>query len=275
VDGLLFCAAAVLFALTMKVVESDGVTSSGSSRTTAAIAVCAAVLLLTKPTYFPLVVPVGLAVVLAAHRAACLHGAMMSALTMAAASLPALWWNLQAGGLFVGVNPNAAVDPWSQAAFMREQPVTFLGICLASCVQQSRQLFQQFVGVLGWLDTPLPRWANTLLGFGFVAQALIAGLNVRMTIWFRLTLLLSMLLQVVAICGFVYVSWCPTGQEWISGLQGRYFLPLAAFVLVAASPDPPTAGRDGRKELVVLWLNWGSVLMAVTVTLATLVSRFC
>jgi len=274
-DVLLLCAAAVLFALTMQVVESDGVTSSGSGTPTGAIAFCVAVLLLTKPSYFPLAVPVGLAVVLAAHRAAGLRGAMMSAITMAAAFLPAMWWNMQAGGLFVGVNPDAVVDPRAQAAFIRERPVTFLGMCLASCIQQSRQLLHQFVGVFGWLDTPLPRWAIKLLGCGFVAQTLIAGLNVRMAIWFRLTLLVSMLLQVVAICGFVYASWCPTGQEWISGLQGRYFLPLAAFTLAAASPDPPATGRAPWRESVGLGLNWISAFVSLTVTLATLVSRYC
>ena len=273
-DCLLFCASAVLFALTMKVLETDGAPSAAWSTPTVAIAACTAVLLLTKPTYFPMAMPAGLAVVLAAHRAGGVRSGMLSAAAMAAAFLPALWWNLQVSDLFVGANPDVVVDPRGQAAFIHEHPATFLGICLASCVQQSRHLFQQFVGVLGWLDTPLPRRANDLLGCGLAAPLLIAGLNARMAIWFRATLLLTILTQVVAICGFVYASWCPVGQEWVSGLQGRYFLPLAAFALVAASPDPPVAGRDPRRDSMVLGLNWISVLMSVAITIVTLVRRY-
>ena len=272
-DCQLFCAATVLFALTMKVLEADDAAATGAAISPVAVAVCAAVLLLTKPAYFPLVMPVGLAMVLAVYRAAGLRATMMPAIVLAAAFVPALAWNLQVAGLFVGSNPGALVDPRAQAAFVREHPVTFLGICLASCVQQSHYLWQQFVGVLGWLDTPLPPWVNHLLGCGLVAPALIAGFNVRMTIFFRVIFLLAVLAQVVAICGFVYGSWCPVGQEWISGLQGRYFLPLAAFMLAAASPDPTAASRSERRARVVLVLNWMSVLVSVTATLATLVRR--
>ena len=272
-DCQLFCAATVLFALTMKVLEADDAAATGAAISPVAVAVCAAVLLLTKPAYFPLVMPVGLAMVLAVYRAAGLRATTMPSIVLAAAFVPALAWNLQVAGLFVGSNPGALVDPRAQAAFVREHPVAFLGICLASCVQQSHYLWQQFVGVLGWLDTPLPPWVNHLLGCGLVAPSLIAGFNIRMTIFFRVIFLFAVLAQVVAICGFVYGSWCPVGQEWISGLQGRYFLPLAAFTLAAASPDPTAAGRSERRARVVLVLNWMSVLVSVTATLATLVRR--
>jgi uncharacterized membrane protein len=274
-DCMLLCAAAVLFALTMQVLEADSVAGTGGSNRTGAVAACAAVLLLAKPSYFPLIGPVGLAIVLAAHRAGGFRATIMPALLLTTAFVPALVWNLQVGGLFVGSNPVAVVDPRAQAAFIREQPLTFLGICLASCVQQSRFLWQQFVGVLGWLDTPLPRWVNHLLGCGLVAPVLVAGLHARMSIFFRSILVVTAVVQVVTICGFVFVSWCPVGQEWISGLQGRYFLPLAAFALAAASPDPTANGREAWRNAVVLVLNWTSVLVSMTATIGTLASRHC
>lgn len=97
---------------------------------------------------------------------------------------------------------------------------------------------------------PLPRGVNHLLGCGLVAPGLVMGLNVRATAMFRWTLLIAVLMQCVAICGFVYVSWCPVGQEWISGLQGRYFLPLAAFrkpTRAAASIQRKAGGPSARR----------------------------
>ncbi len=89
---------------------------------------------------------------------------------------------------------------------------------------------REAVGVLGWLDTPLPNpyyaltglvllaafWASRAPGsFDAPRRAVMAGL-------------------VAAAVGVIfvlqYLSWSPIGSRTIEGVQGRYFLPLVPFL---------------------------------------------
>ena len=89
---------------------------------------------------------------------------------------------------------------------------------------------RESVGVLGWLDTPLPNpyyaltglvllaafWASRAPGsFDARRRAAVAGLVAA---------------AVGAVFVLQYLSWSPIGSRIIKGVQGRYFLPLVPFL---------------------------------------------
>ncbi len=98
--------------------------------------------------------------------------------------------------------------------------------------------FREVVGVLGWLDIEFPariyRWAA-------VAMTLTLALALRQPrtgFARRLLILLTLLAIVLAIYVALYLSWTIIGAARIDGIQGRYFLPLAPFLVLLGRSRP-------------------------------------
>jgi uncharacterized membrane protein len=86
---------------------------------------------------------------------------------------------------------------------------------------------KSFIGVLGWLNVPLPEMSYTLLWIGLIAIAVINFSN-----WIRIKggdSIAQLLLVVLAFCSIfliffaMLISWTPTNSSVIQGVQGRYF----------------------------------------------------
>lgn len=89
-------------------------------------------------------------------------------------------------------------------------------------VRETRRHLTEAIGVLGWLDTPLPRWAT--LGW-VVLVAVLVGAGVRARAWNALALAAGVLvLAVVTSWMFELQEGSGYGRYW----QGRYSLPLLA-----------------------------------------------
>ncbi len=93
-------------------------------------------------------------------------------------------------------------------------------------------LFQTFVGVLGWLDTPLPMpyYAATAV---MLLLAVLASLSDHPPLdgaARRLAAALLLLGAIGAVFLLEYLSWSPVGGRVVDGVQGRYFLPIMPFL---------------------------------------------
>ena len=131
---------------------------------------------------------------------------------------------------------------------------------------------RSFVGVLGWLDTPLSAWAYPVLALGMLmAGGVSASANSLKQDWPLRLVLLGMGLACV---GMVFLAmlltWTPYPAQTIQGVQGRYFLLPAmvmAYSLSGVSPRPT-------------WSKMGYAVVALTGTVAfgalvsTLLARY-
>lgn len=132
---------------------------------------------------------------------------------------------------------------------------------------------QEFVGVLGWLDTPLPApfYAVALAG---LALALVLSLPPQPRLAPGPRLLAGLLLAAAALAVFVlqYLSWSPVGASYVEGVQGRYFLPVAVFLPLVLPhlrrPLPARAVAAGR-----LVLGFAPCL-SIAVTIRAIVLRY-
>jgi uncharacterized membrane protein len=118
-------------------------------------------------------------------------------------------------------------------------------------------------GVIGWLDTKLP-FPFMFLNFGIIAAALIIDDERRYTpaLVRRLVYLISVVC-LVAIFLLLYLQWNPVGHNSITGVQGRYFLPLLPMVAMVA---PTLPLRNGRMVIFSkLIVAWGSMSAGLTV----------
>src|SRR3546814_17542582 len=68
--------------------------------------------------------------------------------------------------------PLEQFDPIWKLGFLVEHPLHFPRMLLASLPRQAGTLWQQLIGVLGWLDAPLRPWFYPVLGLFLVALSL-------------------------------------------------------------------------------------------------------
>jgi hypothetical protein len=125
-------------------------------------------------------------------------------------------------------SPRLGVQPEAQLRGVLAAPLRFLGLAAADYAHHLLRYGAGFVGIFGWLDTPLPKPSMVLWGLLLLAAALTGGDRpLALAAWQRwlaaaiagAVLLLLSLSQ--------YVTWTPLGAGFVDGLQGRYFLPVA------------------------------------------------
>jgi uncharacterized membrane protein len=125
------------------------------------------------------------------------------------------------------------VDHLKQLRFILTNPMEYLFILTDSIRNQWRDLIYSGIGVLGWLNVPLPFWyysfmAVTVLCMAFFESSENIAVNMK-----RKLLILSMVIStIILIYTISYLTWTPVGQNTIDGLQGRYFIPILPLVFL-------------------------------------------
>ena len=145
-------------------------------------------------------------------------------------------------------------------------PVELFTILGNTITENGRFYWESAIGIMGWLDTPLPRafyfQATAFLLMAFVVDAIaVNGLPKKE----RLLLFISLVGYVVALFLLFWASWTPRNGTFIEGIQGRYFIPVIPLLAYMI-------GR-GSRDLKFLGLSpyW---IMLVPVSVFTLVQLF-
>lgn len=142
-----------------------------------------------------------------------------------------------------GVAPEGIANP---------QPGVSIFRAFLTMVERASDFVQQYIGVMGWLDTPLPMLIVMFWSMIFVV-AILLPLMIRP---FRATLgawaALAMLIVVPAI--LQASIWKSMGFVW----QGRYNLPLVVVLFIAVGMTArklrlPNTGGTRRVARVLLW----------------------
>lgn len=102
----------------------------------------------------------------------------------------------------------------------------------------------QFIGLLGWLDVPLPKQYYVVAAVLLV----VAFWTLRPGKWTKTHSLGTALWVVTLFSVFLglYVAYSPVGWQEVDGVQGRYFLPIAAFL-----PALYATGKEQSRSLPV------------------------
>lgn len=132
--------------------------------------------------------------------------------------------------------------------------------------------WMQFIGVLGWLDTPLP-----LFYYPFFSALLFIGF----VFYFskdKTMLMFSLFLFIITnlLTHFILlVSWTNLTDTTIQGVQGRYFIPI--FILIAyLCFDDSAHIFAGSKVMTTLkqWLPFILIVFSSVATLTAIANRY-
>jgi uncharacterized membrane protein len=170
-----------------------------------------------------------------------------------------------------------APDLTMQLSYLFGHPVAILSIAWNTATGQAYDLFIEFVGVLGWIDTQLPLsyYAASALVLALSAFLVASGFRRPQHLRFRILVLLVVLASAALVAGALYVSWTAIGLDHVEGLQGRYFLPLAPFLLLILCGEGRSApGPQALRNLAVWLVMLFPVVSVVTVEHAIILRYF-
>ena len=173
------------------------------------------------------------------------------------------WSQLMAATVFINSAGSADADPPAQIALLWADPFRVLSIAVAT-LSLWKVYVDSFIGLLGWLDTPLPRLyyhaAWIVLGMAALAAALRQRSGSASYARYPV-IMLTVLVCIAAVFASLYITGTRPGNATVSGVSGRYFLPIALF----AAPFIPPIGSAWTAR--IRWTLTILVLMFPVVSL--------
>ena len=120
-----------------------------------------------------------------------------------------------------------------QTNYVINHPLDFLIIIIKNIYNQKTFQLTSMIGIFGLLDTYLPFVVIPFYTFFLVIMGLTENESEKHSISFRmkLAILFAISLTVFAIFAGMYILWTPVvfgeiGTKELTGVQGRYFIPL-------------------------------------------------
>ena len=197
------------------------------------------------------------------------------AVVMVVTCLSVVAWALVVRGIYSPANPLVEIDPGRQLQLIQTDPSRFL-TALKVTIQNTPSYFQQFAGVLGFLDTYLPDWViYTTWAVILIAclDHLVPPGNVRLL---HVSLFLGISLVTSFIVTFIiYLTWEKVGGTTLIGIQGRYFIPLSPLIGLVIARVRELMPNSWLRHLPLLNAISISILPSLLlVTLFTLYARY-
>jgi len=138
-----------------------------------------------------------------------------------------LGWLLLARPLYVSTLSDPAINPGEQLLYILENPIAYIKVILRTFRNYRLSITTTYIGVLGWLDTPLPGFVyNAFIILTIMAALLEGRREVCLTLPNKLVIALLFGAGVVYMSTLPYLTWTPVGSRTIEGMQGRYFIPF-------------------------------------------------
>jgi len=143
------------------------------------------------------------------------------------------WINLSKN-FIIPLQPN--VVPTEQIIYMINNPLHFVFIIINTLQIYILPYFNRFIGVLGWLDTPLPDFVYFSYAIILILIALIDN-DTQLTLSRSQKSIVGFIfcLSTGILFAVLYIEWNPVGNQIIEGLQGRNFIPIMPLLLLLLS----------------------------------------
>ncbi len=126
------------------------------------------------------------------------------------------------------------VNSRMQVAYVLHHPFKFIELFFNWDYSGIAYFFRMCVGILGWVDTEFSK-AYYLITYTVLIfmLAMFYSKGGKMKINLRAAALLIFIITSIAILTAQYATWVPYQSASFGGLQGRYFLPIFPFLMLA------------------------------------------
>ena len=228
-----------------------------------AIVLLCVFLAFVKQIYFPLT---GLVLLIPADRFSGLRNKLLFCITAIGLSfLACLLWSIAIKGLYTPLHGANAPE---QLSLLMADPLGFVKILIDSIEEHWGGYMASFIGILGFLDTPLPKWIYysypfVLIGIALFDRGCGESLDGKQRLW-----IIAICIGVFLLIQFsMYLTWTEPGKEIIEGVQGRYFLPIAMPMLLALFYNRKFESPAGSLGSLIVMAYSTTVLIATCLCL--------
>jgi uncharacterized membrane protein len=183
----------------------------------------------------------------------------------------ALGWILYATSHTVDLRWPRAVTSKQVVAFYLHHPLDLAGIIwrtISNPIIHS-SYYYQFIGVLGWLDRPMPPATYTVSGVALVVTAALA-FSRRVGVIERAMPVLIALAAVLLTFVALLMTWTELHAEVIIGIQGRYFTAPAILAAYALS----TRDASEPRRIATTIICGAFIAFSVSMTASTLLWKY-
>lgn len=150
------------------------------------------------------------------------------------------------------------VNSRMQVAHVLHHPFKFIGLFFNWDYNGIAYFFRMCVGILGWVDTEFSK-TYYFITYAILIWMLILFYNKggKIKVNLRLAALMIFVVTSIAILAAQYATWVPYQSISFGGLQGRYFLPIFPFLIlaVAFNKNGIESNSSQKKHFFVLLLT--------------------
>jgi len=250
-DGPAFAVALVFVALCVRTAVDDATRIRWPR--VLALALLAAALGLIKPPYAAMSV---LVLLVPPHRfSSRWRWAGFGAVVVVSAVAAVLAWSLPMARLF-----ESSTSMRAQLDFVAHHPLHTLAVFALEITSNWASYLRHLVGILGWLDAEIG-WTNVVV-LALAGLALVVSTELRLGLRQRLVATLVMLATAYGVALLLYLAWSDVGSDHLSGLQGRYFIPITFVLPVVAALGPlPAWVRRLRAPTGLAFIAYSAVVL--------------
>ncbi len=193
--------------------------------------------------------------------------------SFASVSLPLIWFVFSSSsGMAQGDYAKLHnINPSMQLEYLLESPFQIFYIAYNTISENILFYYKSAVGIFGWLDTLMPNTFYYILGIAlviaFIGSLFEAHIN---SISLSIICTVSFLLYSAGIFAALYLSWSPVGAQWVSGVQGRYF--LNAFLIFAIAI--PSLSKTVSWGILAIPLVWFLQIICTAESLKIIIYRY-
>lgn len=144
------------------------------------------------------------------------------------------------------------INPIEQLKFILISPISWLRVFFSTMINNGYNYYQQFnllngtnqsIGIFGLIQ---------LVATLFFSWSEKDQMQDKITSWHRIFSCFIIIITGMFIALPLYLYWTPIGAEVISGLQGRYFLPIILFALITFRPNFVYHGKYIKLKLLFI-----------------------
>jgi uncharacterized membrane protein len=162
------------------------------------------------------------------------------------------------------------VVPQRNLDFILHSPCAFAKLLIITLRRFWWDYVMQFVGrQMGWLNAELPIWIIYSYLAALLLSPLISRNEASLCLWQKAVIAGTFIVGALSIFVFLWITEAPKGITFINGIQGRYFIPFAPFLLVLL---PNRILRTSSRILSVCLVAY--IILADSAILTVLCTRY-
>lgn len=184
-------------------------------------------------------------------------------------SLNVLWY-LHISGQVIERSSGASISKIFY--YIIEDPLSYMSILINTVgTDILRQFYiNSFIGILGWLDTPLPDYVyNSYIPMLLLAIILDKRNDIvvrwKMRYIFGMAFCLIFILIMISMYMIMAGTGTKIGDGLITGVQGRYFIPISPLLFILLYNNRKILNDSLKKKLPLFIISYSSIVLLISI----------